>query len=83
MMADMESQNRVRARSNSSDIRITHGDIVKKEDFGSSNLDANFKRHRAGSISGRLRAASDLEECGLIDKSQKGLLKVSCCYPKL
>lgn len=34
-----------------------------------------MKRQRAGSISGRLRSASDLEERGLIDKSQKGILK--------
>lgn len=42
----------------------------------SSSNDIYTKRHRAGSISGRLRAASDLEECGLIDKNQKGVLKV-------
>mmetsp|Transcript_18929 Transcript_18929/g.31620 ORF Transcript_18929/g.31620 Transcript_18929/m.31620 type:complete len:542 (+) Transcript_18929:99-1724(+) len=35
----------------------------------------NTKRHRAGSISGRLRTASDLEQCGLIDNNQKGVLK--------
>lgn len=34
-----------------------------------------MKRARAGSISGRLRSASDLEEKGLIDKTQKGVLK--------
>ena len=33
------------------------------------------KRGRSGSISGRLRAASDLEEIGWIDKSQKGVIK--------
>jgi hypothetical protein len=33
------------------------------------------KRGRSGSISGRLRAASDLEEIGWIDKSQKGIIK--------
>ena len=33
------------------------------------------KRHRAGSISGRLRTASDLEERGVIDRVTKGLLK--------
>lgn len=33
------------------------------------------KRGRSGSISGRLRAASDLEEIGWIDKNQKGLIK--------
>ena len=37
------------------------------------------KRQRAGSISGRLRTASDLEQCGLIDTNQKGVLKVSRC----
>jgi hypothetical protein len=42
----------------------------------SSSNDIHTKRHRAGSISGRLRTASDLEECGLIDKNQKGVLKV-------
>jgi hypothetical protein len=33
------------------------------------------KRGRSGSISGRLRTASDLEDMGLIDKAQKGLIK--------
>ncbi|GMI02657.1 hypothetical protein TrLO_g11491 [Triparma laevis f. longispina] len=33
------------------------------------------KRHRSGSISTRLRSASDLESTGLISKSQKGLIK--------
>jgi hypothetical protein len=42
----------------------------------SSGADFHTKRHRAGSISGRLRTASDLEEIGLIDKTQKGVLKV-------
>ena len=37
---------------------------------------SSLKRARAGSISGRLRAASDLEEIGLIDRAQKGVLKV-------
>lgn len=36
---------------------------------------SHMKRARAGSISGRLRSASDLEEKGLIDKTQKGVLK--------
>lgn len=34
------------------------------------------KRARAGSISGRLRSASDLCEEGLISHHQKGVLKV-------
>jgi len=33
------------------------------------------KRARAGSVSGRLRSASDLEENGIIDRQQKGVLK--------
>lgn len=33
------------------------------------------KRGRSESISGRLRAASDLEEIGWIDKAQKGVIK--------
>lgn len=33
------------------------------------------KRPRAGSISGRLRSASDLEDKGLIDRQQKAILK--------
>ena len=33
------------------------------------------KRLRAGSITGRLRAASDLEESGYINRSEKGVLK--------
>lgn len=37
----------------------------------------HLKRTRAGSISGRLRAASDLEEHGFIDRAQKGVLKVA------
>ena len=36
----------------------------------------NSKRTRAGSISGRLRAASDLADFGLINAGQKGVLKV-------
>jgi hypothetical protein len=39
--------------------------------------DGGGKRQRAGSISGRLRTASDLEQCGFIDHVQKGVLKVS------
>ena len=34
-----------------------------------------MKRQRSNSISGRLRSASDLEERGLIDRFQKGVLK--------
>lgn len=33
------------------------------------------KRPRAGSVSGRLRSASDLEDKGIIDRNQKGVLK--------
>ena len=33
------------------------------------------KKLRAGSVSGRLRTASDLEELGYIDKNQKGVIK--------
>ena len=36
----------------------------------------HLKRCRSGSISGRLRAASDLEECGIVNKYEKGVLKV-------
>jgi len=36
----------------------------------------NMKRHRIGSISRRLRSASDLEETGIINRKQKGVLKV-------
>ncbi len=36
---------------------------------------SNSKRARAVSISQRLRSVSDLEESGVIDKSQKGVLK--------
>ena len=42
-------------------------------DFGGSGHMA--KRSRQGSISGRLRTASDLEDMGLITSSQKGLFK--------
>jgi hypothetical protein len=52
------------------------GGRLRSSSTESSSSDLHTKRHRAGSISGRLRAASDLEECGLIDKSQKGVLKV-------
>ena len=41
----------------------------------------HMKRPRSNSISGRLRSASDLEERGLIDKFQKGVLKVRCLPP--
>lgn len=44
--------------------------------LGTSYENNHFgKRQRSGSISGRLRSASDLEEKGLIDRSQKGILK--------
>ena len=33
------------------------------------------KRVRAGSITGRLRTCSDLEECGFINRSEKGVMK--------
>ena len=35
------------------------------------------KRARGGSITGRLRAASDLADFGLIDVSQKNVIKVN------
>jgi hypothetical protein len=44
--------------------------------MGSQQSDAVSKRARGGSISGRLRTASDLEEIGLIDRNQKGVIKV-------
>ncbi|GMI20846.1 hypothetical protein TrCOL_g13629 [Triparma columacea] len=45
--------------------------------FTPSSYEASHfgKRARAGSISGRLRSASDLEDKGLITRSQKGLIK--------
>lgn len=46
---------------------------VSMESTGS--LAGAMKRQRAGSVSSRLRAASDLEEFGLIDKNQKGVIK--------
>eukprot|EP00547_Thalassionema_nitzschioides_P004061 CAMPEP_0194209038 /NCGR_PEP_ID=MMETSP0156-20130528/7304_1 /TAXON_ID=33649 /ORGANISM="Thalassionema nitzschioides, Strain L26-B" /LENGTH=546 /DNA_ID=CAMNT_0038936123 /DNA_START=217 /DNA_END=1854 /DNA_ORIENTATION=+ len=43
---------------------------------GSSYEARHFgKRLRAGSVSGRLRSASDLEDKGIIDRNQKGVLK--------
>ena len=42
-----------------------------------------MKRTRTGSISGRLRSASDLEERGLINRYQKGILKVSKLNTKI
>lgn len=35
----------------------------------------HLKRGRSNSISNRLRTASDLEECGIVDKYEKGMLK--------
>lgn len=44
--------------------------------FTPSSYELNgYKRTRSGSISRRMRSASDLEERGLIDRSQKGALK--------
>lgn len=44
--------------------------------FGTSYENNHFgKRQRSGSVSGRLRSASDLEEKGVIDRQQKGILK--------
>ena len=40
-----------------------------------NSLYRKSKRGRSESISGRLRAASDLEEIGWIDKTQKGVIK--------
>eukprot|EP00591_Stephanopyxis_turris_P006907 CAMPEP_0195520780 /NCGR_PEP_ID=MMETSP0794_2-20130614/17537_1 /TAXON_ID=515487 /ORGANISM="Stephanopyxis turris, Strain CCMP 815" /LENGTH=774 /DNA_ID=CAMNT_0040650203 /DNA_START=380 /DNA_END=2704 /DNA_ORIENTATION=- len=43
---------------------------------GTSFEDSHFgKRMRSGSISGRLRSASDLEDRGIIDRQQRGILK--------
>ena len=36
----------------------------------------HLKKTRSGSISGRLRSASDLEERGVINRYQKGVIKV-------
>jgi hypothetical protein len=38
-------------------------------------IGVNSKRFRSSSVSGRLRAVSDLEDMGWIDKNQKGLIK--------
>lgn len=43
--------------------------------FSNSMEMPNVKRSRSGSVSGRLRSASDLEERGVIDRYQKGVLK--------
>eukprot|EP01040_Poterioochromonas_malhamensis_P008295 gene8295-8972_t len=44
--------------------------------YRSNSYDVSHtKRMRTGSISGRLRTASNLEELGYIDKKQKGLIK--------
>eukprot|EP00574_Skeletonema_japonicum_P006999 CAMPEP_0201724532 /NCGR_PEP_ID=MMETSP0593-20130828/8262_1 /ASSEMBLY_ACC=CAM_ASM_000672 /TAXON_ID=267983 /ORGANISM="Skeletonema japonicum, Strain CCMP2506" /LENGTH=661 /DNA_ID=CAMNT_0048215815 /DNA_START=209 /DNA_END=2194 /DNA_ORIENTATION=- len=44
--------------------------------FGTSYENSHFgKRMRAGSISGRLRSMSDLEDNGIISRDQKALLK--------
>ena len=43
---------------------------------GPSSYEASStKRPRAGSVSGRLRCASDLEDRGIIDAHEKGILK--------
>ena len=50
--------------------------IEYKARSGSIDLEApSFKRQRAGSISGRLRTASDLEHNGFITRAEKGLMK--------
>jgi hypothetical protein len=41
----------------------------------SNSYEYQPKRVRKGSISGRLRTASDLEELGYIDRTQKGMIK--------
>mmetsp|Transcript_28963 Transcript_28963/g.60163 ORF Transcript_28963/g.60163 Transcript_28963/m.60163 type:complete len:811 (-) Transcript_28963:141-2573(-) len=44
--------------------------------FGTSYENSHFgKRMRSGSISGRLRSASDLEDSGIISSAQKSVLK--------
>lgn len=55
---------------------IQKGDMFHSNQGRISNSEQP-KRFRAGSISGRLRTASDLEEIGFIDKNQKGILKGS------
>ena len=47
---------------------------IRRGSFDFSGRDSH-KRSRTGSVSGRLRAASELEDMGLIDKSQKGVIK--------
>ena len=64
--------------SNASEVNeVTH--IGSSMRYRTSSMDfsghAPSKRGRSGSISGRLRAASDLEEIGWIDKNQKGIIK--------
>lgn len=57
-------------------MEVTHAGGGTMRDRSASMEYFNMtKRIRSGSISGRLRTASDLEECGLIDRTQKGMIK--------
>lgn len=49
--------------------------ISRERQDSPSDSNEKTKRHRSGSISGRLRAVSDLEEIGIINKVQKGIMK--------
>ena len=56
--------------------RPRHGSATSVGSFDLSGSGGHpAKRTRQGSISGRLRTASDLEDMGWIDRSQKGLIK--------
>jgi hypothetical protein len=57
--------------SRSFDHLLTHA----PPSFNDGHYDMVPKRQRSNSVSGRLRSASDLEERGLIDRYQKGVLK--------
>ena len=57
-------------------VKHRRGSGLGSFDMSITNSNHNpMKRGRSGSISGRLRTASDLEDMGLIDKAQKGLIK--------
>lgn len=60
------------------EFTVSHSNRPRRESITEITLTMpnQIKRARAGSISGRLRAASDLADFGLIDMSQKNVIKV-------
>lgn len=70
------NRTRTRNASDASDFSLFETSDNAKPVLSSSYESANRKRLRSGSVSGRLRSASEyLEEKGLLDRQTKGIMK--------